>query len=249
MQTQTNLARPPRATAAHRLERETFRTSRLAEFCSQREPVAQSGHEVEEWPVLILKEGIDNALDACEEAGTAPAVAVSVSTQTGWIDIVDDGPGIPPDTVAGILDYNVRASSREAYCSPTRGAQGNALMVLLAMGYALTGERGESIIEAQGAAHRITLSVDRLRQEPRIAHDIATSRVKTGTTLRLRWPELASSVLTEAKARFLQIAGAFRWLNPHLGVSLHWDGRRLLLAMPTDPTWRKWAPSDPTSAH
>jgi hypothetical protein len=35
--------------------------------------------------------------------------------------------GIAPQTVADVLDYAVRVSSREAYVSPTRGAQGNAL--------------------------------------------------------------------------------------------------------------------------
>jgi hypothetical protein len=31
-------------------------------------------------------------------------------------------PGIPAATVDGILDFNVRASSREAYVAPDRGA-------------------------------------------------------------------------------------------------------------------------------
>ena len=88
-----------------RLNRETFRTSRLLEFCSQKELVAQTGHEVDDWPVVILKEAVDNAIDACEEADIAPDIAVKVSTATGEIAISDNGPGIPNDTIAGILDY------------------------------------------------------------------------------------------------------------------------------------------------
>jgi hypothetical protein len=61
-----------RAAEAPRLHRETFRTSRLLEFCSQKELVAQTGHQVEDWLVVIAKECTDNALDGSEEAGIAP---------------------------------------------------------------------------------------------------------------------------------------------------------------------------------
>jgi hypothetical protein len=115
------------------LERTTFKTSRLAEFCSQRELIAQTGHQVRDWPLVILKELTDNAIDICEEK----EIAVKVSTKTGTITIADNGPGIPPQTVADVLDFSVRVSSREAYVSPTRGAQDNALKTLLAMGFAL----------------------------------------------------------------------------------------------------------------
>src|SRR5438874_13031639 len=149
---------------ANRLERTTFRTSRLLEFCSKKELVAQTGHPPESWPLVILKELIDNSLDAAEEANTAPMISVSVSD--GKVTVTDNGPGIPDETVAAMLDYSVRVSSREAYVSPTRGAQGNALKTILAMGFALNRARGETIIETQGIRHRITFSVDQIRQEP-----------------------------------------------------------------------------------
>src|ERR1700731_4515463 len=56
------------------LIRQTFKTSRLSEFCSENELVNQTGHAVEDWPLVILKELFDNALDGCEEAGTAPVI-------------------------------------------------------------------------------------------------------------------------------------------------------------------------------
>jgi DNA topoisomerase VI subunit B len=112
------------------LERVAFKTSRLAEFCGQRELVAQTGHAVEDWPLVTLKELVDNALDAAEEAEIAPEVDVTVSTERGEIVIADNGPGIAAEIVRDVLDYSYRVSSREAYASPTRGAQGNALKTL-----------------------------------------------------------------------------------------------------------------------
>jgi hypothetical protein len=239
----------PAPSPAPRLQRETFRTSRLLEFCSVKELTAQTGHGPIDWPLCILKELADNGIDACEEAGIAPQIVVKVSTTTGEISISDNGPGIPSDTITGILDYNVRVSSREAYCSPSRGAQGNALKTILAMAFALSGERGETIIEAQGLTHRIVFQVDHVRQAPRILHEVSTSSVKNGTAVRVRWPQSACSMLPGVRKRFLQILGDYRWLNPHLAVRLRWDDKLLLDAAPTDPAWRKWAPSDPTSAH
>src|SRR5262249_34566319 len=89
---------------------------------SERELTKQIGHSSDQWPLVILKELVDNAIDAAEEAGIAPAVQIEVAD--GTITITDNGPGIPAETVAGVLDFSVRVSSREAYASPTRGRAG-----------------------------------------------------------------------------------------------------------------------------
>jgi hypothetical protein len=67
------------AAAAHVLRRETFETSRLLDFCSERELVKQIGHAPDQWPLVVLKELIDNAIDAAEEAGVAPTITVEVT--------------------------------------------------------------------------------------------------------------------------------------------------------------------------
>ncbi len=60
------------------LQRTTFRTSRLLDFCSKKELTAQTGHDEDDWPLVAVKELIDNALDHCEEAGIAPEITVTV---------------------------------------------------------------------------------------------------------------------------------------------------------------------------
>ena len=124
--------------------------------------VAQTGHEAHRWPLVIVKELVDNGIDACEEAGVAPVIKVTITTgkrgKPTRIVIEDNGPGIPAETIAGIIDYNVRVSSREAYISPTRGRQGNALKTILPMAYVLGGKvKGETWIEARGrqASHPV----------------------------------------------------------------------------------------------
>src|SRR5438128_2393292 len=54
------------------LQRETFATSRLLDFFSRKELTAQIGHGPDDWPLVIVKELVDNALDACEDGHIPP---------------------------------------------------------------------------------------------------------------------------------------------------------------------------------
>jgi hypothetical protein len=140
--------RKPKAKSERKLTRVAFRVSRLMEFCTKRELQNQTGHSVYEWPLVVAKELIDNALDHCEETEVAPVIDVTVDA--GLITVADNGDGFDTDTIDAILDYSVRVSSREAYVSPTRGAQGNALKTILAMGYVLDREHAGRDAEAVG---------------------------------------------------------------------------------------------------
>jgi hypothetical protein len=57
--------------SAAKLGRTTFFTSREMDFFNEKELVTQTGHPKAEWPQVIIKELIDNSLDACEEADDA----------------------------------------------------------------------------------------------------------------------------------------------------------------------------------
>jgi DNA topoisomerase VI subunit B len=225
------------------------------EFCTRRELQNQTGHSVHDWPVVVLKELVDNALDACEEAEIAPVISIDV--EPGLIAIQDNGGGIATDTIKSILDYTIRVSSREAYVSPTRGAQGNALKTILAMGYVLDRERdsmrginneaaGVTIIETRGTKHRIEFRVDHINNEPKIIHTTAPSSVDAGTRVTILWPE---NWLTPAETTFTRLAESYAWLNPHLTLRGTWNGRQFINVAATDPRWEKWLPSNPTSAH
>lgn len=231
---------------SQQLNRQTFTTSRLMDFFSRKELVTQTGHDVHEWPLVCLKELLDNSLDACEEAGVPPFISVRVDNI--GITVKDNGPGIPADTVEKMLDYSVRVSSREAYVSPDRGAQGNALKTLIAMPFVLDGQQGKVDIVAQGVLHEITVEVDLIRQEPVLEHEKSEANVKNGNIVRIYWPNLGISILDDAKFQFLQMAQSFAFLNPHLHLSVDWHDERQEWKA-TDPTWTSWPSRNPSSAH
>src|SRR4051794_19476465 len=215
--------------------RETFRTSRLLDFASERELTAQIGHRTEQWPQVAVKELVDNGLDACEEAGVAPHVDVEVDR--GVIRVADNGPGIAADVVRDVLDFSVRVSSREAYVGPTRGAQGNALKTVLAMPFALDGEAGHVVIESQGTRHEIAFGIDRIAQEPRADHRQLPSLVKTGTVVTVEWPDSSSSILLAALERIRRDLSKFATFNPHLHLTVR-IGDLVEVYEPTDTGWK-----------
>jgi DNA topoisomerase VI subunit B len=236
-----------------KLTRVAFPVSRLMEFCHRRELETQTGHTVDEWPLVVLKELLDNALDACEEAEVAPVISIAVKGDT--ISIKDNGPGIPAKTIDGVLNYNIRVSSREAYVSPTRGAQGNALKTILPMAYVLDKPRGEdacgkTIIEAHGVAHHIAFSVDHIKQCPLITLTTKPSSVVRGTRITVNLPADGRAVtVADSEEEFLQLAERFTWFNPHLSLRVSWNGERRIDIKASNPNWYKWLPSWPTSAH
>jgi DNA topoisomerase VI subunit B len=231
-----------------RIRRVAFETSRLMEFCSKRELVNQTGHQVAEWPLVIVKELVDNALDACEEAEIAPVITVTLTTRKRRhgteIVITDNGPGIPTKTVTGVIDYSVRVSSREVYASPTRGAQGNALKTILPMGYVLSnGRPNKTLIEAHGIAHAIRFAVDQIRQEPMISIDKSPSDVRVGTRITVWWPDTYIDGDLEENSNLIideivRICDDFCWLNPHLTLTLTHDRELLISHTATDPSLR-----------
>jgi DNA topoisomerase VI subunit B len=110
------------------LTRTTFASSRALEFFQDRELTRQMGFDRSQWPIAILKELIDNGLDAAEMAGVAPAIEVRLDE--GALTVEDNGPGLKQSTLEGSLDYTVRVSDKSHYVSPSRGQLGNALKTL-----------------------------------------------------------------------------------------------------------------------
>jgi DNA topoisomerase VI subunit B len=250
-----NQERP--AKQAKKLTRVPFMVSRLMEFCTRRELVNQTGHDISDWSLVVLKELVDNALDAAEEAEIAPVVSIAVEGRS--IIIKDNGPGIPAKTIDGILDYSIRVSSREAYVSPTRGAQGNALKTILPMSYVLNERHGDdasgkTIIEANGLAHHIAFAVDHIKQEPKIQHTTKPSSVVKGTRITVKLPVLQHEgyhdvdVIEDRKENLLRLAESYAWLNPHLSLRVSWNGEVKIDIKASNPAWTKWLPSWPTSA-
>jgi DNA topoisomerase VI subunit B len=98
------------------LKRQIFKTSRECEYFTEKELRAQIGYDSYYWPLAVLRELIDNALDACEMAGVSPRVDIEVEDDR--ITVSDNGPGISPEVIQKSLDYLIRVSDKGLYVDP-----------------------------------------------------------------------------------------------------------------------------------
>jgi DNA topoisomerase VI subunit B len=174
------------------LERSTFQTSRLMEFFTEKELTMQIGAARSQWPVAVLKELIDNSLDACETAGIAPEITVTVAEDA--LVVQDNGPGLPAETLKHSLDYLVRVSDKAHYVSPTRGQLGNALKCVWAVPFVVNGLQGCVEVTTGGVTYCIDVTLDRIAQQPIIRHTVADAVVKNGTIVKILWPDLAIAI-------------------------------------------------------
>ena len=238
-----------------KLERTTFETSRAAEYFDARQLSTLTGVPKDEFASVCLKELVDNALDACETAGVAPVVGVQVERDAGTIRLTvsDNGPGIPPEVVKKVLDYNIRVSDKAAYRSPTRGAQGNALKTVIGIPYAL-GSREPLMVAARGVRHSIAPWVD----PAGVVHfDYAnTPLVTEGTTISLTIPN--GEIDDEDDYYLSQDFDPLHWVrsfvafNPHATVSYQAKDEGSNVAEIYKSTLegiKKYVPSEPTSPH
>jgi hypothetical protein len=238
-----------------KLTRKVLVVSRLLDFCTAGELQKQTGCGSDAWGTYIIKELVDNAIDACEDAGIAPVVSVGVTEDR--IVVTDNGPGIPEEVVRGVLDFTVHVSSRVGYVSPTRGAQGNALKHVVAIPYVLDSSKSDRVgrveIEARGLRHRIALEVNHVKGCPEVEYPAPEPCDHVaGTKITVHWPSQTASSLDDEKSAFLLLAKGFALCNPHLSLRLEvkTDDERMHEFWPaSDPAWTKWMPSDPTSAH
>jgi hypothetical protein len=246
------------------LERTTFETSRTGEYFYDHELAKQTGQPRHNFATVVLKELVDNALDACETVGVAPEVGIGVADEPGVIRLTvsDNGSGIPPETVGKILDFDVRVSDKAAYRSPTRGAQGNALKTVVGIAHALGGIE-PVVVEACGIRHDIRAWVDPA-DELRVNHDPARADTGPGTRVTLALSSEGQCFDPGFWAR------SFALFNPHATVnysrfaadpprdnrqSYQGNGEdreteetyKSTVAYPEE--WRKVLPSDPTSPH
>ncbi len=241
------------------LERQHFSIARNAEYFKLNELQAQTGQSAKEFLHVVLKELIDNGLDAAEAAGVAPNIVIEyqhMGERRIRLAIADNGSGIPPAIVERLLDFATRTSDKAAYRAPTRGAQGNALKTVLGIPVALGDETGHLRIEAAGVIHEITIWITPAGEVKHTHHQ--TPAETFGTRIETTIPPYCYGM----KWRPARWIFAYSLFNPHARLQIReipppfeqgQDEELDFLDLSFSPTvcfpeekWRKFLPSDTT---
>jgi DNA topoisomerase-6 subunit B len=121
--------------------------------------------------VTSVKEAVDNALDACEEAGILPEIRVEVSHRAGQARVVveDNGPGIVESQIARIFG-KLLYGSKFHKLSQSRGQQGMGISAAGMYAQLTVGKPMHilSRIKGEKLASEIYVSIDTARNRPDI---------------------------------------------------------------------------------
>jgi DNA topoisomerase-6 subunit B len=121
--------------------------------------------------VTAVKEAVDNALDACEEAGILPNICVEVQDRYGKcrVAVEDNGPGIVESQIARIFG-KLLYGSKFHKLSQSRGQQGMGISAAGMYGQLTTGKPIHilSRIESDELASELYVSIDTAKNRPDI---------------------------------------------------------------------------------
>jgi hypothetical protein len=130
--------------------RETLERSLAGEYFSHQGLYTLTGLSPSKWDSAILKELLDNALDALNDCDHK---RVEIEFDEEHLTVFDSGPGISTETLESVHDFNIYVSSKHDFRTPTRGAQGNALKTVIGIcdqkDYTLIFYNGEGAVSGQ----------------------------------------------------------------------------------------------------
>ncbi|KAA9397087.1 DNA topoisomerase VI subunit B [Haloarcula sp. CBA1130] len=173
--------------------------------------------------VTAVKEAVDNALDACEEAGILPDIYVEIQESGDYYKLIveDNGPGITKEQapkIFGKLLYGSRFHAREQ----NRGQQGIGISAAVLYSQLTSGKPAKitSRPKGQDEAQYFELIVDTDTNEPEISVDETTTWERPhGTRIEL---EMEANMRARSTLRdYIQDTAV---VNPHARIEFDEPG-------------------------
>ncbi|MFB6282486.1 MAG: DNA topoisomerase VI subunit B [Halobacteria archaeon] len=182
--------------------------------------------------VTAVKEGVDNALDACEEADVLPDIYVGIeeNKDTYRVTIEDNGPGIKRKQIPkifGKLLYGSRFGKRVQ----SRGQQGIGISAAVLYGQLTSGKPAKITSKTRtGEAHEFHVIIDTDTNEPEIIEDevVEWDRIR-GTRI-----EIEMEANMRARQQLHKYVKHTAVVNPHARIHLHEPGEKFEFERATD---------------
>jgi len=184
--------------------------------------------------ITTVKEAVDNALDACEEAGVLPDIYVGIlrcGQDVFRIIVEDNGPGIVPEQIPFVFG-KLLYGSRFHQIRQSRGQQGIGISAAVLYAQLTTG-LPTIVISRTGPAlpaYRYLVQIDIQTNEPRIAGKEVVEWDRThGTRVQI---EFKSTIA--AKKKLLEYLKYTSVVNPHARIRVEIDGETFLFERVSD---------------
>jgi len=220
-----------------------------------------TGRPSHDWDLYIIKELLDNALDADEHRtrkyDEVVELTMSIDLHYRHINVLDihsldiavsSGTPFPTDLLTDVFDLTVYTSDKSLYNYPSRGQQGNALKTILGIPYALhhfgygdyANIRKPLVIETNNQAYVIALEIDEAHQQAHLSslQPASLNSPRDGTCVRAGIDRFVQEQPRTLKDLYTW-AQRFALLNPH--IAFYWHVRigdqETYWNFPADPTW------------
>ena len=171
-----------------------------------------------------VKEGVDNALDACEEAYILPDIFVSIQkiekTRDEYTIVIEDnGPGIVKDQIPPIFG-KLLYGSRFYAIRQSRGQQGIGISAVVMYAQLTTGRPTKitSKISEDRPAYQADLTIDTKKNKPEILReDTFHWDKKSGTKIELI---IQGRYVREKRQSVFEYLRSTAIVNPHARITL-----------------------------
>jgi DNA topoisomerase-6 subunit B len=171
--------------------------------------------------ITVVKEAVDNSLDACEEAGILPDIFVrinNVGENFYRVTVEDNGPGIKKEFVSrafGKLLYG----SRFHLLKQSRGQQGIGISGAVLYAQLTTGKPAVILTKTKDSqkAYRVQIYIDTKKNEPIVEkEDEEDWYMPHGTRIEL---EILGSYVKDKKQSVYEYLKETSVINPHARIT------------------------------
>lgn len=133
------------------------------------------GIREEYWPIVVIKELIDNALDAIEACNEKQII---IEAKKDTFGVFDCGNGITVDALKKIYDFNNYFSENRFFQAPSRGQQGVGLKSIIGMsvieGFQIIWHmnEGKFIVDINNKFDEMEINIEKIGQTDKIGVEI-----------------------------------------------------------------------------
>lgn len=203
---------------ARELADEQKQTS-IAEFFEKNKQMLGFGSENRAL-VTAVKEGVDNSLDAAEEARILPEITVNIEKNEEFytISIEDNGPGIPSSSVPSVFG-KLLYGSRFHRQMQQRGQQGIGISAAVLYSQLTTGNpaRVTSKTQESDKAYYVEIGIDTDNNEPQIQSEKKTTWNEKEHGVKIELDMVANMRARKRLHRYIRNTAV---ANPHAKIRL-----------------------------
>ncbi len=186
--------------------------------------------------ITAVKEGVDNALDACEEAGILPEIRIEirkVEKNEYLIAIQDNGPGIVKRNIPKVFGQLLYGSRFHAI-RQSRGQQGIGISGVVMYSQLTTGRSARILSKTAGkmAADEIILSIDTKHNRPEVVREdvVLWDEVEHGTRIEV----YLRGRLIRGRQSVYEYLRRTAIVNPHAKITYIEEDRKYIFERATE---------------